>query len=134
MSTCSCIIRFVFVLLFEVVQGINQYIMCFPSADHKEAMSVLMHSNEISKITNTDKIPFIVDLGVCPNMGAWIYDPHERRELGYDDEQFLDESTGQNRFNEKEPRRPHTTGESILQSKPSASRPEGVKVSTQLIR
>ena len=95
---------------------------------------MLLHSNEFSRIDNTDKIPVIIDLGICPNMGAKIYDLHEHRRLGYDDKQFLDESTGQNRFNEKEPRRPHTTGESILQSKPSASRPEGVKVSTQLIR
>ena len=52
-----------------------------------------MHSKECSRIDNNNKVPAIVDLGVCPHSGAKIYDLHERRELVFDDYDILSELT-----------------------------------------
>jgi hypothetical protein len=93
-----------------------------------------MHSKECSRIDNNDKVPAIVDLGVCPNSGAKIYDLHERRELVFDDNEILDELTGRNRMDKNKPNPPHPVWLEILQSTKTLSRPEGIRGSTKLIR
>ena len=62
---------------------------CYPilsSSEHKAAISELLHSNEFSRIDNTDKTHLIVDVGQCPRTGARLYDLHPRRELIFDDQ------------------------------------------------
>ena len=68
-----------------------------------------MHSKECSRIDNNDKMPAIIDLGVCPDTGARIHDLHEHRELPFEDNEILDELTGQNRSDKYKPNTPHPT-------------------------
>ena len=89
-----------------------------------------MHSNECSRIDNNNKVPVIVDLGTCPDTGARIYDLHPCRELLFDDNEILAELTGRNRSNNT----PHPSWAHIVETTTSASRPNGVKGSTKLIR
>ena len=107
-------------------------LLCIP--DHRAAISELMHSNECSRVDNTDKVPAIVDLGTCPETGARIYDLHERRELLYSDNEMFDELTGRNRFDKSNPRPPHPTWAAVVESTKSDSRPDGIKDSSKLIR
>ena len=89
-----------------------------------------MHSDECSRVDNNDKVPAIIDLGICPDIGARIYDLHPRRELLFDDNEILGELTGRNRVDNV----PHPTWAQIVGSTKSGSRPDGVKGSTKLIR
>jgi len=101
------------------------------TTEHLSALSEWMHSKECSRIDNNDKVPVIVDLGVCPHSGTQIYDLHERRELLYDDNEILDELTGRNRMNKNKPnpRHPvwsesfnaqqHQSGQKALQDLPN---------------
>ena len=93
-----------------------------------------MHSNECSRIDNNDKVPAIVDLGLCPQTGARIYDLHERRELLFDDNEILDELTGRNWYDKTQPNRPHPTWAEVVRSTTTEARPNGIKGSTKLIR
>ena len=72
-------------------------------------------------------MPAIVDLGTCPETGARIYDLHERRELLYSDGEILCDLTGHNRLDKSNPRPPHPTWTSIIESTKSESRPDGIK-------
>lgn len=93
-----------------------------------------MHSKECSRIDNNDKVPAIIDLGICQDTGARIYDLHERRELLCDDNEILDELTGRNRFDKSKPNEAHPTWTEVLKSTTSSARPNGIKGSTKLIR
>ena len=53
-----------------------------------------LHSKDCCRIDNTDKNQAIVDLGICPQTGARMYDLHDRRELYYDDDEIIDVLTG----------------------------------------
>ena len=93
-----------------------------------------MHSMACSIIDNNDKNPAIVDLGIDPDTGARIYDLHPRRELFFDDNEILDELTGRNRSDKNKPNDPHPTWVEVKRTTASASRPDGIKGSTKLIR
>ena len=93
-----------------------------------------MHSSECSRVDNNNKIPSIVDLGVCPTTGARMYDLHDRRELFYDDNEIIDALTGRNRVDKNKSNAPHPVWEEITRATKSAARPNGIKGSTKLIR
>ena len=101
--------------------------------EHWSAISEFMHPKECSRVDNTDKVPAIIDLGVCPETGARIYDLHERRELLFDDNEILDVLTGRNRFDLSKPRDAHPTWEAVVQATTSDARANGIKGSTKLI-
>lgn len=93
-----------------------------------------MHSSECCRIDNTNKIPSIVDLGICPNTGARMYDLHDRRELMYDDNEIIDVLTGRNRVDKNKSSPPHAVWEEITRATKSDVRRNGIKGSTKLIR
>ena len=113
----------------------SKHLLVFLSpSDHRAAISELLHTNEFSRVDNNDKIPTIIDLGLCQDTGARIYDLHERRELMFDDNELLDELTGRNRLDKSRPNPPHPTWTQIKQDTTTDSRPRGIKGSTKLIR
>jgi hypothetical protein len=93
-----------------------------------------IHSEECSRIDNTDKVPAIVNLGICPDTGAKLYDLHERRHLLLDDSEILDELTGRNRADPANPNAPHPTWIAIKELTKTPSRPDGIKGSMKLVR
>ena len=86
-----------------------------PFSDHRAAISELLHTNEFSQVDNNDKIPTIIDLGLCQDTGARIYDLHERRDLMFDDNELLDKLTGWDRLDKSRPNPPHPTWSQIKQ-------------------
>ena len=110
---------------------------CYPilsSSEHKAAISELLHSNEFSRIDNTDKTHLIVDVGQCPTTGARIYDLYPRRELIFDDQEILDELKGRNRANKNNPNPPHPVWTEVKRATTTEAKPDGVVGSTKLIR
>ena len=103
-------------------------------SEHRAAISEWMHSGECSRVDNTSKIPSIVDLGVCPETGARMYDLHDRRELLYDDNEIIDILTGRDRVDKSKSTPPHAVWEEIIRSTTTPSRPGGIKGSTKLVR
>ena len=97
-------------------------------------ISEWMHSTECSRVDNTDKIPAIVDLGICPDTGARMYDLHDRRELLYDDNEIIDVLTGRNRADKDKPAQPKPIWDDIKRATTTSSRPNGINGSTKLIR
>ena len=73
-----------------------------------------MHSKECSRIDNNGKVPAIIDLGICLDAGARIYDLHEWGELLFGDHELLDELTGRNMFDKDKPNPPHATWTEVL--------------------
>ena len=113
----------------------SKHLLVFLSpSDHRAAISELLHTNEFSRVDNNDKIPTIIDLGLCQDTGARIYDLHERRELMFDDNELLDKLTGWDRLDKSRPNPPHPTWSQIKQDTTTDSRPRGIKGSTKLIR
>ena len=47
-----------------------------------------------SRIDNNNKVPAIIDLDLCSNTGIRIYDPPERRDLFFDDNEIPEELAG----------------------------------------
>ena len=103
-------------------------------SEHRSAISEWMHSSECSCIDNTSRIPSIVDLGVCPETGARVYDLHDRRELLYDDNETIDILTGRNRVDKSKSSPPHAVWQEITRSTKTPARPNGIKGSTKLVR
>ena len=93
-----------------------------------------LHSKDCCRIDNTDKNQAIVDLGICPQTGARMYDLHDRRELYYDDDEIIDVLTGRNRADKDKPNQPKPIWDDIKRATTTPSRPNGIKGSTKLIR
>ena len=104
------------------------------SSEHKAAISDLLHSNEFSRIDNSDKTHLIVDVGQCPLTKARIYDLHPRRQLIFDDQEILDELTGRNRSDKNKPNQPHPVWTEVKRATSTRARPKGIVGSRKLIR
>ena len=55
-----------------------------------------LHSYEVSRIDNSDKVPIVVDNGICPDTVARLYDIHERWKILHGDLEILGDITGRN--------------------------------------
>ena len=104
------------------------------SSEHKAAISDLLHSNEFSRIDNSDKTHLIVDVGQCPLTKARIYDLHPRRQLIFDDQEILDELTGRNRSDKNKPNQPHPVWTEVKRATTTRAGPKGIVGSRKLIR
>ena len=121
-SSCSCA-SYIFI-------PINIFEQC---TEHKAIISELPHSDEFSRIDNTNKAPIIVDLDIDPQTGARLYDLYPHIELHCDNQEFLDELTGRNRFDEENPNNPHPAWTEIINITTSGKHPKGIKGLTKLI-